>query len=110
MTLSEVHRDSLIKSIQVDRANFEYIATAGTINGSLLVSIRKIMDEYAIYLLKDKVDAMTENTTELDKIIEEALSEAGDVSDARAIMKKVALEHSRGMSKSFLDFLTNKLD
>lgn len=37
----------LIKTIHVDRANFNRIATTGNINGTLLSEIERVMKEYA---------------------------------------------------------------
>ena len=40
-------RRKLIESIKVDKANFEHIAKTGNINGTLLIEIDRVMDEYA---------------------------------------------------------------
>jgi len=37
----------LIKSIKVDKANFEHIAKTGNINGTLLIEIERVMEKYA---------------------------------------------------------------
>jgi len=37
----------LIKTINVDKANFEHIAKTGNINGTLLIEIERVMKEYA---------------------------------------------------------------
>ena len=37
----------LIKTIHVDQANFQHISQSGRINGTLLIEIERIMEEYA---------------------------------------------------------------
>ena len=37
----------LIRKIHVDRANFQYCGDNGRINGTLLVEIERVMEEYA---------------------------------------------------------------
>jgi hypothetical protein len=37
----------LIKTIHVDRANFNHIASSGRINGTLLIEIERVMAEHA---------------------------------------------------------------
>ena len=39
--------EEIIESISIDRSNLEYIAVTGKINGSLYISIKKAMEEYA---------------------------------------------------------------
>ena len=41
----------LIKTINVDRANFEHIATTGNINGTLLIELVRVMKEYHLQQL-----------------------------------------------------------
>jgi len=41
----------LIKTINVNRANFEHIATTGNINGTLLIELARVMKEYHLQQL-----------------------------------------------------------
>jgi len=40
-------KKELIKSIHIDKANLEHIAKTGNINGTLLIEIERVMEEYA---------------------------------------------------------------
>jgi len=40
-------KKELISTIKIDKANLLNIASTGNINGSLLISMEKIMDDYA---------------------------------------------------------------
>ena len=44
----------LIKTINVDKANFEHIAKTGNVNGTLLIEIERVMEEYT----KGKVELL----------------------------------------------------
>lgn len=46
-------KDKLIESIDVNKANFEYIASKGYINGTLYVEIKRVMEEYLTENLKE---------------------------------------------------------
>lgn len=40
------HRLSLISKLSVIKSNLQYIAESGSINGSLMLSIEKLMNDY----------------------------------------------------------------
>lgn len=40
-------RRDLIKTIIIDKSNFEHIAKTGNINGTLLIEIERVMEEYS---------------------------------------------------------------
>jgi len=48
--------DSAIEAITVDSANLQHIARTGTINGSLLMSIRSAMQLYGEQCAQDAFD------------------------------------------------------
>lgn len=43
-------KKELIKTIIIDKANFEHIAKTGNINGTLLIEIERVMTEYVARL------------------------------------------------------------
>jgi len=71
----------LIKTINIDKANFEHIAKIGNINGTLLIEIERIMDEYA-----------KQESSELL----EALNTVFDLIDRGVLVRDVSKDHDFG--------------
>ena len=43
----DLTKREIIKTIHVDRANLEHISKTGNINGTLLIELERIMNQYA---------------------------------------------------------------
>jgi len=101
-------RDNLIRSIKVDKGNLEYIESTGLINGSLFISIRKIMEDYSIFMLKERMDKAIENESELSKLITKVLKDSDNehlAPELIPIIELIAKEHAKTISKHFIDYL-----
>lgn len=63
----------LIKTIHVDKANFEHIAKTGVINGTLLLEIERVLDESLQELRRHKINLRKENDELRQRLVDAGL-------------------------------------
>lgn len=66
--------EDLIKTIVLDKANLEYIAKTGVINGTLYIEIKRVIKEYASQFVGEKVTDETQYEKSL-RLIDEYFAE-----------------------------------
>ena len=71
----------LIKTIHVDKANFEHIAQTGVINGTLLLEIERVLHENSQELKRHKINLFKENDELRQRLIDAGLEKSAVVID-----------------------------
>ena len=89
--------EKLIKSIYVNRANFDNIGSSGLINGTLLEELRRIIPEYANELLKLR----------LGEVVKKIQTVKIDLSDSAYAS---GLEYGLALSITIIDKTLKELD
>jgi hypothetical protein len=71
----------LIKTICVDKANFQHIGNTGIINGTLLLEIKRVMTEYTQQILTHKYNLSKENEKLKQRLIDNGLEKPSIIID-----------------------------